>query len=69
MANNKGSGTEASYYPNSQIAELSSYLGGLKHGSCKEWYENGKSKSVAIYEDGYILPDMYLEYDGNGSIK
>ncbi len=39
------------------------------NSSCKEWYENGKSKSVAIYEDGYILPDMYLEYDRNGSIK
>ncbi len=69
LINNKSSGLNTIYYPNGQIAEQMNFSGGLKHGYCKEWYENGKPKSVAIYEDGYMLPDMYVEYDENGSIN
>ena len=69
LINNKSSGLNTIYYPNGQIAEQMNFIGGLKHGYCKEWYENGKPKSVAIYEDGYMLPDMYVEYDENGSIN
>ncbi|WP_291401586.1 hypothetical protein [Daejeonella sp.] len=69
LVNNKVSGIDTSYYPNGQMAEQSIYLGGLRNGTCKEWYENGKLKSIAIYQDGYILPDMYVEYDENGVIK
>ena len=35
----------------------------------EEWYENGKPKSTAIYEDGYLLLDFYVNYNENGSIN
>lgn len=69
LLNNKVDGTNTSYYPNGKIEKEINYVGGLKHGYWKEWYENGKPKSVAIYEDDYLLPDFYVEYDENGSIK
>ena len=67
--NNKISGMNIIYYPNGQIAKQSNYIDGLKHGSCKEWYENGKPKSIAIYEEGDLLKDLHVEYDENGIRK
>jgi uncharacterized protein len=69
LLNNKVTGLNTKYYPNGQIFKELNYSNGLKHGSCKEWYENGKPKSIAIYEEGDILQDLNVEYDENGNVK
>ena len=69
LFNNRVTGLNTKYYPNGQIFKELNYSNGLKHGSCKEWYENGKQKSMAIYEEGDVLQDLNVEYDENGVIK
>lgn len=69
LLNNKVTGLDLRYYSDGQIAEQTNYIGGLRHGSSKEWHKNGKLKSIAIYEEGDFLEGLHVEYDENGVAK
>ena len=59
-------GEYAIFYENGTKALESTMSGGYKNGLEKQWYANGKIKSVAKFTNGELHKNKYIEYDENG---
>ncbi len=64
--NNKTNGKNTFYYENGLIASETNYNFGVLDGIHQQWYKTGKPKLYALYEDGKLVDDKYIEYDENG---
>ena len=64
--NNKINGKNIFYYDNGQIAQEANYDYGVYNGLYQQWYKTGKLKITALYEDGSLVDNKYIEYDENG---
>ncbi len=64
--NNKINGRNAFYYENGQMAKLINYSFGITHGSYQEWYKSGKTRFKALYENGKLVDNKFIEYDEEG---
>lgn len=56
------------YYRSKQLAEHGRFYYGLKDGEWRDWYENGKLKTVTNWANGY-KSGYYAKYDENGNIE
>lgn len=61
-------GEYQSYYDNSQLNENGFFRKGLKHGTWKSWYRNGKLKSIERWKYGRQLHRQYF-FDKQGNIQ
>ena len=59
-------GNVVSYYPSGQLAKLSSYQSGLRHGLLKQWFKHGELGFSAEYQAG-ILHGISQSWWGNGN--
>jgi S1-C subfamily serine protease/antitoxin component YwqK of YwqJK toxin-antitoxin module len=64
--NNKINGKNTFYYDNGEVAREYNYNYGVKDGFYQEWYKTGKPKLTAVYEQGNLVENKYIEYDENG---
>ncbi len=64
--NNKINGKNTFYYENGQVARETNYDYGVLNGSDILWYKTGKPQIVALYENGDLVENKYIEYDENG---
>jgi antitoxin component YwqK of YwqJK toxin-antitoxin module len=61
-------GQVATYYASGQIAKLSDYQSGLRHGSLQQWFNDGTLGFKAEYIDG-ILHGASKSWWGNGRLR
>lgn len=54
------------FYENGTKSLESTMAGGSKNGVEKQWYANGKIKSIALFTNGELDENKYIEYDENG---
>lgn len=63
--NNKINGKNSFYYDNGKVSSERIYsFGEIK--SERRWSENGKLKIIAVFEDGELKNNKYIEFDENG---
>ncbi|WP_441002382.1 toxin-antitoxin system YwqK family antitoxin [Pseudocolwellia agarivorans] len=61
-------GEVATYYPSGQLAKLSSYQSGLRHGFLKQWFPNGKMSFNSEYSKG-IVNGVTTSWWSNGHLR
>ena len=59
-------GQSVYYFPNGNIRKMSNMLKGTAHGCFKEWYEDGKIKSVSEYKFGVEV--SRVEWSESGDV-
>ena len=64
--NNNLNGKNTFYYDNGQVAQEANYNYGTLDGPYLQWYKTGKPKIIALYENGELVENKYVEYDENG---
>ncbi|MBX3009793.1 MAG: trypsin-like peptidase domain-containing protein [Melioribacteraceae bacterium] len=64
--NNRINGKNTFYYDNGQIAQEANYNYGILNGEYKQWHKTGKPRLLALYENGNLVDNKYVEYDENG---
>lgn len=55
------------FYHSNQLAEQGNFKNGLKVGSWKSWFENGKIETIQNYKSG-ILNGRYITFNQDGEI-
>ncbi|MEO1033759.1 MAG: hypothetical protein AAFX55_20420 [Bacteroidota bacterium] len=55
------------FYRSKQLAQHGFFNYGLKNGTWRDWYENGKVKSVTNWNNGY-KSGKYYQYDQSGAL-
>ncbi|MEO9507912.1 MAG: toxin-antitoxin system YwqK family antitoxin, partial [Nonlabens ulvanivorans] len=61
-------GEVATYYPSGQLAKLSRYESGLRHGFLKQWFPNGKMSFNSEYSKG-IVNGVTTSWWSNGHLR
>jgi S1-C subfamily serine protease/antitoxin component YwqK of YwqJK toxin-antitoxin module len=65
--NNKINGKNSFYHENGELKEERTYNYGILNGTYRQWYKSGKNKVLALYENGKLLGEKYIEFDENGT--
>lgn len=64
--NNIINGPNTFYFENGQIAQERNYKRGRLDGVLQSYYPAGKPRIVAVYEDGELYEQKFIEFDENG---
>lgn len=64
--NNKTNGCHTFYYESGQEYSIANYTMGVKNGEYYQYYPSGKLRIFAIYDNGDLVEDKYVELDENG---
>ncbi len=67
FVNNKLNGLSTTYYENGQKDEEQEFNMGIPNGILSQWYKTGKLKLLALFENGELVENKFIEYDENGS--
>lgn len=65
--NNKINGHHTFYYDSGQIYSITDFTMGVKNGEYYQYYPTGKLHIYAIYDNGDLVENKYVELDENGN--